>query len=229
MMRRYIPLYIDVEGLKVVVFGGGSVGYRRAKLFLEGGARVVIASKDFSDEVIKLAENNSNLQLVRVDANVDSRVVEGLVREADMVVIAMNDLKASRRVATIAMEMGKLVNNATDAGMGNIIVPFHAEVNGLYVAVTSLGKTGIAARRALEKIKAVLANDTELLALYNAMSRIKVFMKKTIKDPKDRLKLYFEIEDDVEFKRLVEAGDVEGAYRRGVELIMKHASKGHHG
>ncbi|MEM2190049.1 MAG: NAD(P)-dependent oxidoreductase, partial [Archaeoglobaceae archaeon] len=51
-----VALFIEFEGKKVAVIGGGYVGTTRAKKFLETGAKVTVFSLNFSDELLKLSE-----------------------------------------------------------------------------------------------------------------------------------------------------------------------------
>jgi len=64
--RKYLPLFIDMEGRKVVVFGGGSVGFRKASLFAEYAETAVI-SIDFSAELEELASSSSSVELIVSD------------------------------------------------------------------------------------------------------------------------------------------------------------------
>ncbi len=217
----HIPLYVDVKGWTILVFGGGSVGARRAKLFLEAGAgKVVVASKEFGEEITRLSEEDRRVVLVKLSLPGMEEEFRRLAREADLVVIASSSPEANRVAARIALEEARLVNNATSALEGNIVVPFRATFyNGIHVAVTSLGETGVAARRVLEKIRSCLEGDVELETLYRVMSRLKKVLKEFVREPKQRLSLYFEIERDPVFQRHVASGREKEAFERGLEII----------
>jgi len=160
-----------------------------------------IASMDFSDVVKELASKDPRVKLVRLKVPEDLEVLRGLVRESNLVVVASSDPEANKVVARLSLEAGKLVNNATDARRGNVIVPFKATLyGGIHVAVTSLGEAGVAARRVLERIVETLARDVELETLYKVMSKVKRRLKREIKDPKARIKLYFAIANDELFR-----------------------------
>jgi len=68
-----IPLFIEFEGKRVLVIGGGGVGTLRAKKFLEAGASVKVLSLDFSDELKELSREG-RVELVKGDASNSSRV-----------------------------------------------------------------------------------------------------------------------------------------------------------
>ena len=52
-----IPLYIEFDNKNVLIIGGGGVGTGRAKKFLKAGAKVLVLSMDFSEELKKLARS----------------------------------------------------------------------------------------------------------------------------------------------------------------------------
>jgi len=213
----YIPLFFDVQGRKVLVIGGGKVGTRRSLFFHRGGAKVTVVSLEFSDELKRIDE----IKKIKVDikSTEGKKMLEEILEEHDIIVIASNDEQVNDYVYEKAIKKGKLVNNATNASKGNIIVPFTREVHGLKIAITSLGRTGIAARYAIEKIYEFLNQSNDIKDLYIVMERLKKYMKATILDPKKRYKLYFEIEKDPEFMKYIHNGNINKAFERGKEII----------
>jgi precorrin-2 dehydrogenase/sirohydrochlorin ferrochelatase len=57
----FIPLYVDVSTLKVLVIGGGKVGTKRALKLLDAGATVTVLSKDFTPQLLE-----SRARLIKV-------------------------------------------------------------------------------------------------------------------------------------------------------------------
>jgi precorrin-2 dehydrogenase/sirohydrochlorin ferrochelatase len=75
------------------------------------------------------------------------------IQWADVVVIAVSDVELAERLFKLAEEMGKLVNDATDASRTHVVVPYEREVAGLRIAVTSEGAAGTPARLSLDVIE----------------------------------------------------------------------------
>jgi precorrin-2 dehydrogenase/sirohydrochlorin ferrochelatase len=213
--EEYIPLYVNPKGLKVLVVGGGSVGSRRALMFRNAGARVVVVASEFSEILLKAG----GVELRKLALPEDLEVLEKLVDESDIVVVALGDEGLAERIASIALAKRKLVNNAVDHRRGNVIVPFSSSIAGLNVAITSFGATGLAARLALEKVVELLRGDREVNAAYKAMGRLKMIIKSTVKDPKARMKAYYAIHEDEEFRSHIRRGDWKSAYLRGLKVI----------
>ena len=213
----FVPLFVDVEGMRVVVFGGGSVGTRRALMFASAGASVVVVADSFTQE-LEVSARAGKVELVRRRLS-PGDPIDDLLRRANLVVVATSDPELNHYVASQALARGLLVNNATEAGEGNVVVPFSAEpIEGLHLAVTTLGLSGVAARWARDRASRCLAEDRELATLLRVMSKFKAALKASIKDPKVRVPLYFKVESDPVFRDLVARGDEEGALRRALEV-----------
>ncbi len=221
----FIPLFVNPKGLNVVVFGGGGIGAKRARMFAEAGARVCIVALEFSREAEDLSRRGL-ATLVRLDV-LSSRGREEalrLIEGADIIVIATSSPQANDAVYKMALERKKLINNAADASKGNIIVPFTGEAEGFHVAVTTLGKSSIAAKHALRKLLETIRADKSLQALLDSLSRIKQELKLTVKDPGERMTLYRAIEADKGFWEAVDKGDGGEAYRRAKKIIEQRKS-----
>ena len=221
----YLPLFIDLSGKRVVVFGGGSVGTRRALEFARAGAKVTVVADRFSQE-LEVAARGGALELVRASLSPGDDVTRYL-RGALLAVIATSDQALNGYLARRARELGVLVNNATEASEGDVIFPFRAEpLQGLHIAVTTLGASGVAARWARDRASKCLSSDNELRTLLEAMSAFKRELKARVPDVRRRLELYFKVESDQVFRSLVASGDVEAALRRALEVAGLSGAQG---
>jgi precorrin-2 dehydrogenase/sirohydrochlorin ferrochelatase len=100
-----IPLFHDFSGARVLVFGGGRVGARKARRFARE-ARVVVVSPTFGDREFGGAE--------RVRAAPDPEAVPDWFDRADpaLAVAATDDGAVNDAVARAARERGVLFNRA---------------------------------------------------------------------------------------------------------------------
>ena len=199
------------------------------KYFLEAGASLVtVVSQDFRSELVELASRHDRVRLIKARVPDDMDSIKALIGSSDLIVIASSDPEANEVIVREALRLSKLVNNATNALRGNVIVPFRAKLyDGIYLAVTSLGRAGVAARRVLERIVEDLSNDTELETLFKVMASLKDYLKTRVSDTRLRVRLYFEIDADPEFRSLVAKGSAEEAYERGVHLVEERLRRLH--
>lgn len=217
-----IPLFIEFEDKKVLVIGGGGVGTVRAKKFLEAGAKVRVLSLKFSDELKKLAEEGK-VELIEGDA-FNENLLEDLISDSDLVVVAIPNLKINDVVWKIAKKHKTLVNLANDAEKTEVVVPFEDEVEGIRFAVTTEGKSGIVARKVKEAFRKLLEEDEETIFFLKAMEHLKKFMKSHNIPVQLRMKLYFVISADPEFRRLVKEGKVDEAQNLAEKLVEDYVS-----
>ncbi len=217
-----IPLYIEFEDKKVLVIGGGGVGTVRAKKFLEAGAKVRVLSLEFSEELRKLAKEGK-VELIEGDA-FDEELLENLISDSDLVVVAIPSLKVNDIVWKIAKKHKTLVNLANDAERTEVVVPFEDEFEGIRFAVTTEGKSGIVARKVKEAFRKLLEEDEEIIFFLKAMEHLKRFMKSHNVPVQLRMKLYFVISADKEFRRLVKEGKVDEAQNLAEKLVEEYVS-----
>ncbi|NPA85602.1 MAG: bifunctional precorrin-2 dehydrogenase/sirohydrochlorin ferrochelatase [Crenarchaeota archaeon] len=208
-----VPLFVDPSKWTVVVFGGGGVGTRRAQKFANAGARVRVVAKEFSDKLYCL-----NVELVKADLS-DEETIRRLVRDADLVVIATNSKEINDKIYNIANSMGKLINDATNAKRSDVHVPFETEVDGIRIAVSSEGASGVSAHIAIALIEEFLKRNKFWRNINEFARKFKDRLKESVEDPKRRFGLYWYVMMDREVVELIKEGRVEEA----VELALKKA------
>ncbi|BDR92209.1 precorrin-2 dehydrogenase/sirohydrochlorin ferrochelatase family protein [Vulcanisaeta souniana] len=204
-----VPLFIEFNGRNVLVIGGGAVGTRRAVKFLLAGANVRVLSLEFSNELIHYAEQGK-LELINGDAH-DLELLRRNIEWADLVVIATNDSVINERVRKTARELRKLFNDATNAEETEVVVPFEGEINGIRIAITTEGLSGVIARRTLDKVMNFLREDEELMNMARVWYAVKSRLKETVSDVRTRLSLYMELDNDEKFNELARRGLVDEA------------------
>jgi len=217
-----IPLFLELEGKNVLIIGGGGVGTSRAKKFLEAGANIRILSLTFNDELKKLKETGK-IELIEGNA-FDRDTLEQLIASSDLVTVAIPSLKINDVVMEIAKKYKTLVNLANDADRTEVVVPFDGEVEGIRFAVTTEGKSGVVARRVRDSFRKMLEEDEETLYFLKAMYHLKQYMKANNVPVKLRMKLYFVIAANPEFRRLVREEDIDGARKLAEELVEDYVS-----
>jgi precorrin-2 dehydrogenase/sirohydrochlorin ferrochelatase len=144
-----IPLLHDFDGETVLVFGGGTVGARKARRFARE-AEVVVLSPAFADADFGGAER------VRTDPGPEA-VAEWVDRtEPALVVAATDDERVNDAAATAARELGVLVNRADRAGerdAGSVVVPATVRDGPVTVAIATGGRSPALSRALRERVE----------------------------------------------------------------------------
>jgi precorrin-2 dehydrogenase/sirohydrochlorin ferrochelatase len=216
-----LPLYIDFEGKKVVVIGGGGVGTVRAKKFVEAGANVTVFSLEFSDELLRMSEDGK-VSLVKAD--VGSINLDSILKDANLVVVAIGNKDYNRKIMEIAAKHKTLVNLANDADGTEVVVPFEGEKRGIRFSVTTEGKSGVVARRVRDAILRMLEEDEETFYFLNAMEHLKKYMKAKEIPVNVRMKLYSAVSTDTEFRKLVREERIDEARKYAEMLVEDYVS-----
>ncbi len=204
----------------MLVIGGGGVGTRRAIKFLLAGANVRVLSLDFSNELIRYAEQG-RVELIRGDAH-NEELLRRNIEWADLVVIATNDPSINAKVRELARELRRFFNDATNAEETEVVVPFEGEINGIRIAVTTEGLSGIIARRTLNKVMNMLREDGELMNMARVWYAVKSKIKEVVGDVRDRLSLYMELDSDEKFNELARKGLVDEALNYVLSKVSTH-------
>ena len=144
-----IPLLHDFDGETVLVFGGGSVGARKARRFARE-ARVVVVSPEFADG------DFGDSKLVR-EAPTPDDLPDWFDRtDPALVVAATNDEALNDRVEETARERGALLNRADQHGeraVGSVVVPATVRDDPVVTAVATGGASPAVSRYLRQQIE----------------------------------------------------------------------------
>jgi precorrin-2 dehydrogenase/sirohydrochlorin ferrochelatase len=144
-----IPLLHDFDGETVLVFGGGSVGARKARRFARE-ARVVVVSPEFADR------DFGDSKLVR-EAPTPDDVPDWFDRtDPALVVAATNDERVNDRIEETAQERGVLLNRADHHGeraVGSVVVPATVRDDPVVAAVATGGTSPALSRYLRQQIE----------------------------------------------------------------------------
>ncbi|ADB57093.1 precorrin-2 dehydrogenase/sirohydrochlorin ferrochelatase family protein [Archaeoglobus profundus] len=217
-----VPIYVEFEGKNVLVIGGGGVGTFRAKKFLNAGANVKVLSLEFSDELKEL-QREGKVELVKGDVR-DLERLERLIEKSNLVVVALPFTDLNDTIVELAKKYKTLVNLANDAKKTEVVIPFEGEFEGIRFAVTTEGKSGIVARRVKDLFLKALEEDEDVVFFLKAMDHLKKYMKSRNIPIQLRMKLYFAVSDDEQFRKLVKEGDVESAKKWAEKLVDEYVS-----
>jgi precorrin-2 dehydrogenase/sirohydrochlorin ferrochelatase len=127
-------------------------------------------------------------------------------------------------VEKLARKYKVLVNLANDADRTEVVVPFEGDVEGIRYAVTTEGKSGVVARKVRDEFQKMLEEDDEKIYFLKAMHHLKKHMKAINVPVQMRMKLYFVISADEEFRELIRNEDVEGARSLAEKLVEEYTS-----
>ncbi len=156
---------IDLSARTVVVFGGGSVGARKAAYFSRE-ARVVVVSRTFSSAV-----KNLPVELVARDlASVGEEELDGLLASAFIAVAATSDTAINERIRECCHRQGVLFDGV-ESERGDIMVPSVVSGDRFLLAISTGGRSPAVARFLRERIESEWPALDEMIGLQERLRR----------------------------------------------------------
>lgn len=149
-MGTYFPIFINLEGKRVQVFGGGNIATRRVAALLEFGAEVHVVAPEISGKLEELAQQGSSLTL-----HYRPYLPEDLA-VAELAIAATNDEAVNDMVYRECRQKGIPVNVASDKEKCDFFFPGIAKEGDITVGVTAGGKDHKKAAQVTAQIRELL-------------------------------------------------------------------------
>ncbi len=121
MKADYFPMFFDVRGKRVLIFGGGEVAYRRIQSLLCFAVKITVIASEVDERISSLADED--LEIIRRevngadflnDATHDAMSVPYRIKNADIILAATSDAKLNSVLVHFAKRCGKWGNNASN-------------------------------------------------------------------------------------------------------------------
>ena len=196
-----LPLMIDFSGKKVIIFGGGDVGARKAAYF-SGQSDVSVISRSFS-------KSFDNIRAGKTEADISvagDEELGGLIDGAFLVIAATSDPQLNDRIGRICSARGVLFNNAEGA-KGDVTLPSKIEGAHYLIAISTGGESPGISRYLREHISATLP---ALDAMIELQGKLRTVLKQKEPDQSRRSLLLRDVILDEEVWRAVSVSPEAG-------------------
>jgi siroheme synthase-like protein len=151
-------MFLNVNGKRCIVIGGGTVALRKAKSLLEYKAVVEVISPDICGEINKLA-NKGQIKVTRRPYQ------EGDLQGALLAIAATDDRTINTHVSEEAQKSGVLINAVDDPQNSNFIVPACLHRGDLTIAISTGGRSPALARKIRLKLEKDFGEEYAPLAV----------------------------------------------------------------
>lgn len=160
ILVNMLPLIHNLKDRTVVIFGGGNVGTRKARLFSKE-AEVFVISDDFDEELREIDGN-----LVKSHLSNRDEIVMFLNRfdKLFLVIPATGDRKLDDLIADIARKRGALVNNV-HGPTGDVVVPSIIDAYPVLVAISTRGKSPAMSKFLRKKLEPLIDRSRKMVEL----------------------------------------------------------------
>lgn len=133
-MSKYFPIYINLAGKKVWVYGAGQIALRRIAGLLRFGAAITVVAPQVQEEIRSLQEQYPDRLTI-----LQHGYRPGVIRsgEVDFVLAATDDKLVNTRICQECRHKEIPVNNASDSSQCDFYFPALVEQEELVIGVTS--------------------------------------------------------------------------------------------
>lgn len=142
----YYPIFLNIQGKRSIVIGGGNVALRKIKSLLECGAKVTVISPKPHPEISKLWEGRA-IRLMERDYKASD------LKDAMIAVVCTDVKKVNRKAADEARKAGVWVNVVDDPEHSDFIIPSSFRRGDLTVAVSTSGTSPAFAKKIRTKLE----------------------------------------------------------------------------
>ncbi|MHB8101209.1 MAG: precorrin-2 dehydrogenase/sirohydrochlorin ferrochelatase family protein [Methanosarcina sp.] len=186
--NNFLPLILDLSGRKIVIFGGGSVGERKAELFCDC-ADTLVVSLEFSQRLQEL-EASGQVRLVKLDllAAPDSELME-IILGAFIVIPATSSLELNRKITVIAQESDILINQV-DA-LGSVVIPSVIKRGDLVIGISTLGHSPAVSKYTRRQIEGLITPAySDMIRLQD---ELRSYLKQHVAEQRKRKEILWKI------------------------------------
>ncbi len=152
----FIPIFLQIEGRRCLVVGGGEVAARKIAPLLEAGASVTVITPEVSSGISELAQAGCLSLVLR-------HYCTGDMQGFQLVYAATDDRDLQRRLSDEARALNILINVADAPQLCSFIAPSVVRRGRLQVAISTGGASPALARLLRERIEQELGEHTEAL------------------------------------------------------------------
>ncbi len=203
-----VPLMIDFEDKLVVIYGGGSVGLRKARTFCKAGARVKVVSKTFSRGFDSLPARR-----VMASSSEGLRAMDG----AFLVVAATDDPAENSRIARSCRKRSIMCNSVDDPA-SEVYFSSNVQRGPLVIGISTRGESPALSKAVRLRIEKVIGPEWGRMAVLQAHVRARLKGSK-LSQPSRRNVIYRVLRDKQIWKAL-EEGDLKKARKLASERYL---------
>jgi len=160
----YYPIYLNMQGRRCLVIGGGVVAERKIAGLLEVGARPTVVSPVITDAIARWSKENAVELIARSYQTAD-------LSHYEIAFVATDDGKINAQVFSDSRRLGVWVNAADDPAHCDFILPSVLRRGDLTVAVSSGGSSPALSRTLREELELYFTEEYELLVKLAAEAR----------------------------------------------------------
>jgi precorrin-2 dehydrogenase/sirohydrochlorin ferrochelatase len=158
MTAMYYPVFLNLQGRKCLVVGGGQVALRKSRALLEHGADLTVISPRLCAGLRRLL-NDGRIKVI------NRTYGPGDMKSVDIAIVATSSRAVNQGAAAEAKKRGVPVNVVDDPLLSDFIVPAIMRRGSLAIAVSTSGKSPALARKIRDRLEGEFGKEYASLVL----------------------------------------------------------------
>ncbi|MBF8270884.1 MAG: sirohydrochlorin ferrochelatase, partial [Gammaproteobacteria bacterium] len=153
----FLPIFLNIDGRRCLVVGGGVVASRKVNQLLKAGAHVVVAAPRLCPELERLRDS-------QVIEYLPTAFQEALLEGCELVIAATNDPAVNRQVSELAQRRHLPVNVVDNPALCSFIMPSVVDRDPIQIAVSTGGASPVLARLLRVRLETLIPTSYGKLA-----------------------------------------------------------------
>ena len=155
--NNLFPVFLKLEVLKLLIIGGGNVALEKLQSVIQNSPATFIhlVSITVHEKIFKIAKEHSNITIEQRPYSISD------LKNADLIIAAVNNLKTSEQIRDDAHQKGKLLNVADKPDLCDFYLSAIVKKGNLKIAISTNGKSPTIAKRLKEQFNEMLPDEIE--------------------------------------------------------------------
>ncbi|WP_130731383.1 siroheme synthase CysG [Komagataeibacter xylinus] len=164
----WFPIALRLDGVRVLVVGGGMIAANKVRLLLAHRARVEVIAGRLDAEMQRWEDEGS---ITRIASTADEATLRAAMPGCRLVYAATDDRDVNRAAAAIARGMNIPVCAVDDPQPSTFITPAQIHRGLVRIAISTGGAAPVLARRLREQVESTIPEGTGALAVFMQQQR----------------------------------------------------------
>lgn len=156
----YFPLFVNLEGKKVLIVGGGSVALRKSQVLADTGASITVITPG-------RPENFASATVI------NRKFTEDDIKGFDIVIGATDDSALNEKISLACRAQGIPVNIVDDEKKSDFIFPAVARRGDVVAGISTGGKCPALAKKIRDDVLSILPTEEEAAPVYAFREELK--------------------------------------------------------
>lgn len=164
----WFPIALRLDGVRVLVVGGGMIAANKVRLLLAHRARVEIIAERLDEEMRAWGEDGA---ITHIATSADEPTLRATLPGCRLVYAATDDRAVNRIVAELARGLNIPVCAVDDPQPSTFITPAQVHRGLVRIAISTGGAAPVLARRLREQVESSIPEGTGTLAVFMQQQR----------------------------------------------------------